>query len=86
MTQTRNIEDNISQLAINYTKAGEGWQRLEDIAGDLSKEEIAEAVQELITADEFRAEPQWLNSRISDWDRANAPMIGGEARHLIWWE
>jgi hypothetical protein len=84
----RSLEDNISRFAIAHTKIGGEWVPLEQLTAEagLTIAEMHEVVRELMTADEFRAEPQPFNFRITDWDRANAPVIGGEARHLISWE
>jgi hypothetical protein len=89
MTETKNIEQIIEDIAIAYTNAGTEWVRIEDIAtaSGLTARQLAEGIKDLVANDEtFRAEPQPHNERITDWDRANAPVIGGEARHQITWE
>lgn len=76
------------KIAVAYTNAGTEWVRIEDIATatGLTAQELAEAIKDLMSEDGFRAEPQPFGHRITDWDRANAPVIGGEARHMISWE
>jgi hypothetical protein len=82
------IEQIIEKMAVAHHIAGTRWVRIEEIAkaAGLSTEEIAAGVQELMTEESFRAEAQPFGNRITEWDRANAPVIGGEARHLISWE
>jgi hypothetical protein len=79
------IEDIITAMGQAYVAARSEWVRLEDIAQatGLTAEELAAGVREMMKEDHFRAEPQPFGWRITDWDRANAPVIGGEARHLI---
>lgn len=81
-------EQAMDRIAVAYTNAGAGWVRLEDIAEatGLTRTEIFLAVRELMKEDGFRAEPQPFGHRITEWDRENAPVIGGEPRHLIFWE
>lgn len=81
-------EQNIEKIAIAYTNAGTEWVRIEDIATatGLTAQELTEAIKDLMSEDGFRAEPQPSGRRITAWDRENAPVIGGEARHLISWE
>jgi hypothetical protein len=52
-------------------------------AAGLTAQELAPAITELLECDDFRAEPEPFGWRITAEDRAVAPMIGGEARHLI---
>lgn len=81
-------EQMIEMVAIAYTNAGKRWMRIEDIAAaaGLTGPQMAVVVRELMAEDDFHAEPQPFNDRITEWDKANAPVIGGEARHLINWE
>lgn len=87
MTETRNLEDNISRFAIAADKIGGEWMSLRELTetAGLTIAEMHEVVRELMTADEFRAEPQPFTWRITEWDKVNAPVIGGEARHMISW-
>jgi hypothetical protein len=59
-----------------------GWVRVGDIAG-LSAEEMEAGVLELLECDDFRAEPEPVRARITSADRALAPTVGGEPRHLL---
>lgn len=78
-------------IAVTYTnwviETGEQWMRIETLANliDRDRDDLNEAIKSLMTAEGFRAEPEALESRITGWDRTNAPIIGGEARHLIKW-
>ena len=81
-------DQDIEKIAEAYTAAGATWVKIEDIAKatGMSGEQIGTAIRALMADDGFRAEPQPFNHRITEWDKANAPVIGGEARHLISWE
>ena len=76
------------RIAVAITEAGTEWVRIEDIAKTTGMQpaELAEAIKGLMGAEGFRAEPQPFGHRITDWDREHAPVIGGEARHLVRWE
>lgn len=81
----------IEIIAVTYqnwaTETGKKWMRIEELVELTGRTtgEINEGIYELMTWDDFRAEPQPFGHRITDWDRENAPVIGGEARHLICW-
>lgn len=64
------------------------WIRLSEVAAvtGLTREDFGPAIEELLTDDSFRAEPEPFSFRITEADQAAAPIIGGEARHLIRWE
>lgn len=83
----RSTEAVIGEIIEAYQAIGGEYVRIEEIAkrAGLSREEIAEAIEELIEDEDFRAEPQPFGHRITDWERENAPVIGDEARHLICW-
>jgi hypothetical protein len=49
-------------------------------------EELAGAVTEALKDEGFRAEPEPHRHRLTEADRAYAPVIGGEPRHLLSWE
>lgn len=64
------------------------WVRIEDIATKtgLTIEELTEGLEELIGYEGFYCEPDPFRSdRQSVWNRTQAPIIGGERRHLIRW-
>lgn len=88
MTETRKTTEEL--IAIAYTnwtiETGEQWMPIETLAGLVEGDDLNETIADLMTDDGFRAEPQPFGHRITDWDRKNAPVIGGEARHLISWE
>ena len=77
----------ITEIIEAYQALGRGWVRIADIAKqtDLGRDEIAEAITELMNDDNFCAEPEPFGHRLTEWDRWFAPVIGGEARHLIRW-
>lgn len=87
-TNSMTTEQMIEAIAVAYTNENTEWVRIEDIAyaTGLNAGQIEVAIRELIKEDDFRAEPQPFGHRITEWDRANAPIIGGEARHLITWQ
>jgi hypothetical protein len=77
----------ITEIVEGYAARGNGWVSLTEIADGrgLTREELTEAITELLEDDEFRAEPQPFGHRITARDKDLAPIIGGEARHLIRW-
>jgi hypothetical protein len=48
--------------------------------------ELAGAVTEALKDESFRAEPEPHRHRLTEADRAYAPTIGGEPRHLLSWK
>jgi hypothetical protein len=78
----------ITEIIEAYSEHWGRWARIEEIAtpAGLTQAELEAAITELLNDNAFRAEPQPFNRRITEWDRANAPIIGGEARHIIRWE
>jgi hypothetical protein len=71
-----------------YRNAGTFWVRIEKIAelSGLGPDEMYAGVRALMASDDgFRAEPEAFGHRVTAWDRANAPEIGGEPRHKICW-
>lgn len=52
-------------------------------AAGLTPAEVADAVEELLLSDDFRAEPEAMTFKVTEADRRYAPVIGGEPRHLI---
>jgi hypothetical protein len=77
----------ITEIIEAYGNRNGQWMRIAEIAEitGLTREELTEAITELLESDDFRAEPEMHRHRITDRDRAVAPKIGGEARHLICW-
>lgn len=78
----------ICEMIEAWAGLGGGWVRLEDIAqrANLAGSQIREAVMELVATDlEVQLEPQPFGHRITGWDKANAPVVGGEPVHLIRW-
>lgn len=77
----------IGQIAEGYAIFGGGWVRISKIAitQNITPEEIRVAILDLMDDEDFRAEPEPFGFRITAEDRKYGPMIGGEARHLIWW-
>lgn len=62
------------------------WSRIAEVAVTIgaTPAEIKEAVATLLAdCDDFRAEPEPFGFRITEADKAYAPVLGGEARHLI---
>lgn len=58
---------------------------LQEITGQ-TPAEIADEIETLLTVDTtFRAEPEPFGHRVTAQDKRYAPVIGGEARHLITW-
>lgn len=77
----------ITEIVEEYYGRGAGWVRVADIAKsrDLTPAEMQEAIEELMTDDSFRAEEEPFGFRITEDDKRFAPIIGGDARHLIRW-
>lgn len=77
----------ITEIIEAYGSRNGQWVRISEIAQatGLTRQEMTEAIAELMECDDFRAEPEVHGHRITDWERANAPKIGGEARHLMIW-
>lgn len=77
----------ITEMIEAYYALGAGNVRIQAIAerAGLSGQELAGALEELMGDEDFRAEPEPFGHRITGWDKVNAPVIGGEARHLIRW-
>lgn len=63
------------------------WIKISDIAetAGLTKDELAEAITELMEFEDFRVEPEPMNFRVTARDREICPVIGGEQRHKICW-
>lgn len=84
MTETEEL------IAVTYTnwtiETGGQWMRIEELATltGRSGREIGEAIKSLMSADGFRCEPAPIR-KLTPWERANCPIIGGEQRHLICW-
>lgn len=77
----------ITEIVEAYNGRHGQWVRVSDIArpAGLTRGELAEAFAELLEDGDFRAEPEPFNHRVTPEDQAVAPVIGGEARHLIRW-
>jgi len=77
----------ITEIVEAYNGRFGQWVPISEIAqpASLTKEELAEAIAELIEEDDFRAEPAAFRHRVTPEDEDLAPVIGGEARHLIRW-
>lgn len=81
-----NTEELIAIAYTNWTiETGREWMSIQLLATLVDRPDLNEAIKALMTDDDFRAEPHPFNFRITDWERRNAPVIGGEARHLIKW-
>jgi hypothetical protein len=77
----------ITEIVEEYHTSPRNWVRISDIAQarNLSPAEIRDAITELMEGEDFRAEPEPFGHRVTGADRTYAPVIGGEARHLIRW-
>jgi hypothetical protein len=75
----------ITEILEAYGSRNGRYVRIVEIAqaAGLTAQELAPAITELLECDDFRAEPEPFGWRITAEDQAVAPMIGGEARHLI---
>ena len=78
----------ITEIIEAYGDRTGQWVPVAEIAEHtgLTREELTEAITELMDSDGFQAEPQPFGWRITARDREIAPVIGGEARHLICWK
>lgn len=87
MTTEISTEEAIIRMIEAYGDRTGQWMRITEIAKatGLTAQEIAAAVETLMGDEDFRAEPEPFGWRITDEDREMAPIIGGEARHLICW-
>lgn len=63
------------------------WVKIEHIATktDLTTAELAEGLTEMMEYEGFQCEEQPLQTRYSEWDRTQAPVIADEARHMVRW-
>lgn len=84
---TKTTEALITDIIEAYNQRNGQWVRIAEIAKltGLTREELTQAITELMNDDDFRAEPDPLSRQITAADRAVAPVIGGEPRHLIRW-
>ena len=72
---------------LEAVKAKQGeWINVGDLAGQVEPQELAEAVRELLADSRFQAEPNPFGWRVTEADQEMAPVIGGEARHMIRWD
>lgn len=78
----------ITEIIEAYGEHWGRWARLEEIAAPagLTQAELEAALADLMQDRDFRAEPEPLCHRLTAWDLAHAPIIGGEARHIIRWK
>lgn len=79
----------ITEIVEAYGNRFGQWVKITEIAEmtGLTREELTEAFIELLEDREhFWAEPEMHRHRLTDRDRKIAPVICGEARHLIRWE
>lgn len=60
-----------------------GIVELAEVTG-LDMAGFAEAFEELMESDAFRAEPEPFNWRVGPREAELAPVIGEEARHRVW--
>lgn len=77
-------------IAVTYTnwigRSGQVWMRIQELAGLVGRDDLNETISRLIREyDDFRAEPEPFNHRLTAWERENCPVLGGEQRHLICW-
>jgi hypothetical protein len=77
----------ITEIIEAYGNRTGQWVSITEIADKtgLTRQELTEAITELLDSDDFWAEPEMHRHRITDRDREIAPRIGGEPRHLIRW-
>lgn len=77
----------ITEIVEAYGNRAGQYVRISEIAATtgLTREELAAAITELMDDEDFTAEPEPFGFRITPADRAVAPIISGEARHLIFW-
>jgi hypothetical protein len=77
----------ITEILEAYGNRFGQWVRISEIAqtAGLTRDEILPAILELMEDEDFRAEPEPFGHRITAVEREYAPVIGGEARHLIMW-
>jgi phage portal protein BeeE len=78
----------VTDIVEGYGNRYGQWVRVSEIAekAGLTKEDLKPALEELMDDPDFRAEPEPSRHRITAEDRKYAPVIGGEARHLIRWD
>ena len=84
---TKTTEAIITEIVEAYNGRNGQWVRVTEIAAKtgLTRAELAAGLTDLLNDDDFRAEPEPFAWRITAADLAVAPIIGGEARHMIWW-
>jgi hypothetical protein len=87
MGMTKTTGAIITEIVEAYAGRNGQWVRIAEIAerSGLTAEELQIGIEDLMQDEDFRAEPEPFAFRITDADRAVAPVIGGEARHLISW-
>lgn len=83
----RSTESVITEIVEAYNGRFGQWVRITEIAekAGLTRDELTEALTDLMNDEDFRAEPEPFGHRITAADKAIGPVIGGEARHLICW-
>jgi hypothetical protein len=85
MNKTEQLKEAIATLA---DLDGNPWVRVgevQELTG-MTAAELAGAVTEALKDDGFRAEPEPHRHRLTEADRAYAPTVGGEPRHLLSWK
>lgn len=77
-------------IAVTYTnwaiETGERWMPIATLAELIKRDDTMQTLRRLLTDyDDIRLEPRPFNHQVTDWERANCPVIGGEQRHLLSW-
>lgn len=85
MNKTEQLKEAIETLRENE---GTEWIRIgavQELTG-WTADELAGAVRGALTNPAFQAEPEPFRYRLTEADRKYAPVIGGEACHLLSWD
>lgn len=77
-------------IAVTYTnwttQTGQRWMPIAILAHLINRDDLNETLRRVMTDyDDIRLEPRPFNHQVTEWERANCPMIGGEQRHLMSW-
>lgn len=85
MNKVEQLKEAIETLA---ELDGNKWVRISEVQEltQMTAAELAGVITEALKDEGFRAEPEPHRHRITEADRAYAPTIGGEPRHLLSWE
>ena len=88
MGMTQTMEAAIASIFEAIGNRPGQWIRVTEVAEatGLGREELKAAFIELMAGEGFWAEPEPMGFRVTPADRAVAPVIGEEARHIIKFE